>query len=134
MRIRVAVAVVVVVAFGLAAVPAHAQYRVGKNTSDRATGETYHVEIGGDFWNPTPNIFISSQSLGIPGDEIDFVNDLGIEKTKFRQLKIVLRPTTKAKFRFEYTPISYDAEATIRRDLIFNGIRYRVALPVHTTL
>src|SRR4029450_12243108 len=33
-----------------------------------------------------------------------------------------------------YTPISYDAESTIRRDLVFNGIRYRVALPVHTTL
>src|SRR5262245_57927431 len=105
MRIRVAVAVGVVVAFGAAAVPAAAQYRPGRATSDRATGETYHVEIGGDFWNPTPNILITSEALGIVGSDIDFVNDLGIEKTKFRQLKVVLRPTTKAKFRFEYTPI-----------------------------
>jgi hypothetical protein len=133
MRIRVAVAVVVVLAVGMAARPAQAQYRP-KSTSDRATGETYHVEIAGDFWNPTPDITIRSDALGIKSDLIDFVNDLGIEKTKFHQIKVVLRPSTKSKFRFEYTPITYAADATIHRDLVFNGIRYTLALPVHTEL
>ena len=84
--------------------------------SDRATGETYHVEVGGYFWNPTPDIAITSESLpGITGSRIDFVKDLGIEKSRFRQLKLVLRPATKHKFRFEYTPITYEAVGSLDR-------------------
>ena len=67
--------------------------------SDPATGETYHVEIGGYFWNPTPDISITSQSLtrDALGTPIDFVKDLGIEQTRFKQLKVVLRPGTQAQ-------------------------------------
>jgi hypothetical protein len=119
--------------FGLAAAPARAQY--GAKTSNRATGETYHVEVAGDFWNPTPEIAITSESLpGVVGTRIDFVSDLGVEKTRFKQLKVVLRPATKHKFRFEYTPIHYDAVGAIKRDLVFNGIRYPVSLPVESNL
>lgn len=112
----------------LTAVPAAAQYGV----RDRATGETYHVELGGYLWGPTPGLLITSESLGILGDEIDFVEDLGIEKRTFRQLKVVLRPGTKHKFRFEFTPISYDVENTITRSVVFNGQRFDVSLPVRT--
>jgi len=102
--------------------------------SDRATGETYHVEIGGMFWRPSPDIAITSESLGIIGSTIDFVTDLGIEKRSFRQVKVVLRPSTRTKFRFEYTPITYESRATLRRPVIFNGISYPIALPVDTEL
>lgn len=135
MRTRAAAISVLCLAFGLAAAaPARAQYGA-KSASDRATGETYHVEIGGYLWNPTPDIVIASESLpGVIGTRIDFVNDLGIEKTRFRQLKLVLRPAKKHKFRLEYTPISYDAIGSINRDVIFNGIRYPISLPVQTNL
>ena len=43
----------------LAATPASAQYGA-KPMSDPATGESYHVEIGGYLWFPTPDILISS--------------------------------------------------------------------------
>ena len=139
MRIRVATAFSVCLIMVLSAASAHAQY--GRGLSDRATGETYNVEIGGYFWNPTPTIGISSESLPIVGQtatRIDFVNDLGIEKARFKQLKLVLRPATKHKFRFEYTPIKYtagvDEPVTIRRDVIFNGIIFPVALPVETEM
>jgi len=102
--------------------------------SDPATGETYHVEVGGYFWNPDPNIVIQSEALGIAGSQIDFVTDLGIEKTRFRQLKTVLRPARKHKFRFEYTPITYEAVGTLHAGIVFNGIRYPVTLPVTTEL
>jgi len=39
----------------VAATPAWAQYGA-RRMSDPATGETYHVEVGGYFWNPDPNI------------------------------------------------------------------------------
>lgn len=136
MRTRVAAAFLVCLIVLLTSAPADAQY-IPRGLSDRATGETYHVEVGGYFWNPTPDIGISSESLPIVGQTatlIDFVNDLGIEKSRFKQLKVVLRPGTKHKFRFEYTPISYEAEGTIRRDVIFNGIIFPVALPVQTDM
>jgi hypothetical protein len=113
------------------AAPARAQYGA-RHVSDRATGETYHVEIGGFLWTPTPDISITSESLGIIGSRIDFVNDLDIEKSTFKQLKVVLRASEKSKFRFEYTPITYESTATLTRDIVFNGIRYPVSLPVAT--
>src|SRR6476646_6549921 len=85
-----------------AAAPAEAQYGARRASSNRATGETYHVELGAEFWDPVPDpITISSESLGIIGSNVDFVNQLGIAQTKFRQLNVVLRPATKHKFRFE---------------------------------
>ena len=116
-----------------AAVPAEAQYGV-KRGSDRATGETYHIEAGLAFWNPTPNILIASEGLGQLGDQIDFVNTLGIEQSKFRQLKLVLRPGTKHKFRFEYTPINYTATKVVAASFVFNGQRFNVGIPVATDL
>jgi hypothetical protein len=117
---------------GLAATPAAAQYAV--QGGNRATGENYHVEVGGYFWSPEPTVLITSESLGIVGTQIDFKEDLGIEKGTFKQLKVVLRPATKHKFRFEYTPIGYDAESTLRRTVVFNGQRFDVAIPVTTEM
>jgi hypothetical protein len=115
-----------------AAIPAEAQYGATPITN-RATGEKYNVEIAGGFWDPSPSITITSESIeGIPGTPIDFVEDLGIEKSLFTQLRVVLRPALKHKFRFEYIPIKYEASATLRRTLVFNGIEYAVSLPVET--
>lgn len=126
---------VAVAAMLLSAASASAQYGARPfGASNRATGETYHVEAGIFFWDPSPEILISSESLGIPGDSVDFVSDLGIERSTFRQFKVVLRPGTKHKFRFETTPINYDAQATVTRTFVFNGIKYTVGLPVTTSL
>jgi hypothetical protein len=128
-------AITLCLAAGLgAASPAEAQYGARRAGNNRATGENYHVELGGTMWNPTPEIFISSESLGIGGDSVDFVNTLGLPKTKFKQLKLVLRPGTKHKFRIEYTPIKYNAQNTIPTSFIFNGQRYTVGLPVTSEL
>ena len=95
------------------------------------------MEVGGFFWNPAPTIKIRSEGLTEArlGSEIDFVNELGLEQQNFRQLKVVLRPATKHKFRFEFTPINYDnPAATISRDLVFNGQLYRLSIPVATEM
>jgi hypothetical protein len=131
MRIRLFAVSVCLFAGLWAAAPAEAQYGA-RRASDRATGETYHVELGAAFWNPTPDIIIASEGLGQLGDNIDFVNTLGIEKTRFKQLKVVLRPATKHKFRFEYTPISYMAQKTVPTTFVFNGQRFNIGIPVTT--
>jgi hypothetical protein len=118
-----------------AAVPAEAQYKPRRaGSSNLATGEGYHVELGASVWNPTPEIVISSESLGILGDNVDFVNTLGLPTSKFRQLKLVLRPATKHKFRLEYTPIKYNGQKAIDTSFVFNGQRYAVGLPVTSEL
>jgi hypothetical protein len=134
MRIRVALSVVCLSL--LAAIPAEAQYAV-RGSSDRATGETYRVELGGFLWNPDPTLIIRSEALTEAriGSTIDLVNDLGFETTRFTQLKVVLRPAKKHKFRFEYTPVEYDQpNATLTRDIVFNGQLYRLSLPVAANL
>jgi hypothetical protein len=115
-----------------AAAPAEAQYGARRTTASRATGENYHVEVSGTIWNPKPDIVISSEGLGQLGDQIDFVNTLGIEQKKFKQLRVVLRPATKHKLRFEYTPIDYTAQKTVPATFIFNGQRFNLGIPVTT--
>ena len=112
----------------LTATAADAQF----SRRDPATGETYHVEIAYGWWNPQPTIGVASEGLGIPPTLIDFETDLGIEKRKFRELRVVLRPATKHKFKFDYLPIKYEVEGKIlTRTIVFNGQSYVVGLPVN---
>lgn len=134
MRTGVCTTTLCLLACLLAAAPASAQYGRDRRQTDAATGESYHVEVAGTIWNPTPDIVISSESLGILGDQIDFVNTLGIQKATFKQLKLALRPARKHKFRFEFTPIDYTAQQTLQTSFVFNGQRYTVGLPVATEL
>lgn len=134
MRTGVCTTTLCLIACMLAAAPASAQYGASRRHSDVATGEAYHIEVAGTLWNPTPGIVISSESLGQLGDQIDFVNTLGVEKATFKQLKLVLRPSKKHKFRFEYTPINYTAQRTIQTTFVFNGQRFNIGVPVTTDL
>ncbi len=118
MRTRI-VSSILCLAFVLGAAPAQAQYGVS-GPSNRATGETYKFEFSAYLWNPTPDLAIRSEWRGIVGDRIDLVEDLGLEKTRFAQIRAVLRPATKHKLRFEFTPIHYEQPEgllTPRRDL-----------------
>ena len=117
------------VALMLVALPASAQ-----SLSEPATGETYHFEVGGALFTPTPTLFITSEGLGIPGDEIDFVKEFSLENQTFKQLRLVGRPGRKHKFRYEFIPIRYEKEATITRSIVFNGQRYNVSVPVEAEL
>ena len=113
--------------------PADAQYRKYP-VAQAATGEAYHIELSGDLWKPSPALVVSSEQFGIVGTEIDAVNDLGFESTRFKELRVVLRPGKKHKFRFDYIPITFNAETTLRREIVFNGLRYRMNLPVNSSL
>jgi len=117
----------------LLAVPARAQYRP-RPLNDPATGETYHIEVGAGYWMPTADMIVSSESLGIPGTSIDFTKDLGLTNSRFPEFQLVLRPAKRHKFRAESIPIKYDTTAILTRDLIFNGIKYRIGLPVTSSL
>lgn len=112
----------------LAASTAHAQF----SRRDPATGEVYRVEIAYGWWRPQPTISVASEGLGIPPTLIDFETDLGIERQRVREFKVVLRPGRQHKFKFDYLPIKYDVEGHIlTRTIVFNGQSYVVGLPVN---
>ena len=111
---------------------ARAQYSApGLSTS--AVGEKYHIEVSGTLWNPDLFGMISSEQFGQVGTTIDFLDDLGYAKTRFKDLRIVLRPSRKAKLRVQYTPIEYEAETRFTRNIVFNGINFPVAVPVESS-
>jgi hypothetical protein len=116
--------------FGISVAPVRAQFRTG---GDMATGERYHIEAAGTFWNATPDLIIASEALGIRGDDVNLIADLGIEKKRLPEFRLVLRPARKHKFRLNYVPIKYDASAVVSREFVFNAQRYRLGLPVNTT-
>ena len=117
----------------LLAAPASAQYQP-RPLNDPATGESYHIEGSLSWWRPSSNMSIESEGFGIPGTIIDFKNDLGIQDGTFPAWSIMGRPARSHKFRMQYIPIKFEASATLRRSIIFNGQLYPLNLPVNSTL
>jgi hypothetical protein len=118
----------------LPATAAQAQYRplpAGNfSASNNPVGEPYNVEFAINWWTPSPNIVLSSESLGIPGTDIDVQANLGIERQSTYEFRLVLRPGRKHKFRFNYIPQKYESDTTLTGEIIFNGIKF----PVNTTV
>lgn len=113
---------------------ASAQYRPARN-GDTVVGEDYHIEAGYSFWDAEPSLIINSESLEILGTDINLISDLGIVKKRLAMFDIVLRPAKKHRFRFQRTPIKYEVDSfPVTREFIFNGQRYRVGLPVTTSV
>lgn len=122
----------VCVVLAATASPVRAQYGAYR-VPDPATGERYRVEIAANAWNPAPDIVISSESLGILGSDIDFVKDLGLSKKRVGEYRAILRLARKHKLRVHFVPLSYQADATLTRSLVFNGIRYEIGIPVSSS-
>ncbi|MEO7192781.1 MAG: hypothetical protein ABI051_17165 [Vicinamibacterales bacterium] len=111
---------------------ARAQYGTPSGESS-AIGEKYHAEISGSFWSADPAGLISSEQFGLLGSKIDFLTDLNFTRTRFKDMRIVLRPSKKAKFRIQYTPVEYQSEVLFKRSIVFNGIVFPVSVPVEST-
>jgi hypothetical protein len=92
-------------------------------------GEDYHAEFGLNWWTPTPELAIGTDSLDAIGTDIDFVDDFGFEKQRFNEFKATLKPGRKHKIRFQYVAFKYDADAQLQRSFVFNGRRFDIGLP-----
>lgn len=110
---------------------AFAQYSAPE-VDNRAIGEKYHAELAGTLWNPTVSGVIASEQFGIAGTQIDLVNDLNYAQTRFGDLRVVLRPTKKARFRIQYTPLTYTQQSTLNRSVVFNGINFPLHVPIQS--
>ncbi|HEY2905553.1 MAG TPA: hypothetical protein VGJ29_06605 [Vicinamibacterales bacterium] len=119
------------------ATPARAQFKP-RPMGDPTMGETYHVEGAIDLWFPTADLVITSGGSGalsgILGTPIDLKTDLGLTDQKFPAFHVQLRPTKRNKFRFQLIPINFTQTATLTRDVVFNGQKYSIGLPVASSL
>jgi hypothetical protein len=115
------------------AAPAAAQYRP-RSVNDPPTGEKYHIEASAGYWFPSADITVSSEQLGIPGSQIDLKRDLGLTDQRFNVLTVELRPARAHKFRLNYIPVNYTQSTTLAQDIVFNGIRYSLGVPVNSVL
>jgi hypothetical protein len=123
-----------VAALGLFPSASSAQF-TPRSLGDPATGEDYHIEASVGLWSPGAQMNITSEAeFGIAGTLIDFKKDLGLTDSTFKELHVVFRPSKRNKLRFQYIPIKFEQEATLTRDIVFQGIRYRVGVPVNSQL
>ena len=77
---------------------------------------------------------MSSEQFRQLGSDINVVTDLGYKPTRFKDMRIVLRPSKKSRFRVQYTPIRHEAVTALQRAVVFNGQRYDVALPIQSAV
>lgn len=120
--------------FLLTVSPALAQFRPRPLSDPETTGEAYHIEASAGFWSTSSDMVISSEALGIIGSTINFKNDLGLESGRFKDLRLVLRPSAKHKFRFEMIPIRMTKQDhIITRTLVFNGQAYPISARLDST-
>jgi hypothetical protein len=119
----------------LLAAPGYAQYGATPVAGPPvALGEDYHVEASVGFWNPTPDVVVSSSALGRVGTTISAQEDLGIEGKQLPDFRFVLKPGRRHKFRISYLPLSWSAEKVVTRNIEFNAQLFRVSLPVESEL
>jgi hypothetical protein len=110
----------------LTAANADAQFRV----ADPAPGENFHVELGLMFWTPTPEIRVQTGGLTALGQpEVDFVQEFGIESTRFTEFRAVLKTGRKHKLRVSRVPIVFDEQAVLSRTITFGGQTFPVSVP-----
>jgi hypothetical protein len=123
MTIRRAVVFVLVL---FAASRADAQF----STSDPAPGEQFHVELSALFWSPTPELSLNTGGLTDLGiGEVDFVQEFGIEKQRFTEYRVTLKPARHHKLRYSSVPIEYTPSATLTRTVQFGGLTIPVSAP-----
>jgi hypothetical protein len=120
------------IVFLLGSSPAHAQFQP-RPINDSATGEQFHIEASAAIWRPTADIVIASEGFGIPGTAVDFKRDLGLTDQAVPEFKFTLQPVRGHKLRAQVIPMTYAASITLTRDVVFNGQRYSLSLPVTST-
>ena len=79
---------------------------MARRRSRRArSARTTTSKFSGTLWNPTLFGQISSEQFGQVGHDDRLPDRSRLRAARFKDMRIVLRPSRKAKFRVQYTPI-----------------------------
>ena len=90
--------------------------------ADPPSGRSITSRSSYGWWNADPTLIINSESLGIPGTDVDLVEDLGIEQKKLRQAERGAAPGDEAQVPLRVPADQVrSGDATLEREFIFNG-------------
>jgi hypothetical protein len=103
---------------------------VSASASAQSSPENFGFEGGLIFWKPSPDIVLTSGTLGTP---VDFINTFAVEDKRFRSYRVVTK-AGKHKIRFSKENIKYDADATLTQTIRFQGQTYTVGVPATAEL
>ena len=109
---------------------AAAVFCVSGVASAQSSPESFGFEAALIFWKPSPEIVLTSGTLGTP---VDFVNTFAVEDKRFRSYRIVTK-AGKNKVRFSKENIKYDATAALPVTIRFQGQTYTVGVPTTAEL
>ena len=98
---------------------------VSGTASAQGSPENFGFEGSLIFWKPSPEIVLTSGTLGTP---VDFINTFAVEDKRFRSYRVVTK-AGKHKLRFSREEIKYDADATLTQTIRFQGQTYTVGVP-----
>ncbi|HEX5070563.1 MAG TPA: hypothetical protein VFV78_10155 [Vicinamibacterales bacterium] len=97
-------------------------------------GERYWVELTATWWKPGLDGAVSSDRLGLIGSRVDFVTDLAFENTSHQDVRVVVHPARKHKFKFQYSHLTFGGDSILARDITFKGQLFPIALPLQSEL
>ncbi len=123
-----------VLAIAMTVVPRANAQALGPAAPSDERSEAYRAEIAVGLWNASPDVVISSGTLGIEASDIDFVGDLGLLRKRLPQVRVVLKPAPRHKIRVGYVPTSFEAERTLRRTISFGRTSFDIGIPVSASL
>lgn len=92
---------------------------------------THIVEVQASYWLPDLSLDGKVEENNI-GQDIDFVDDLGVDDENFPGGRVILNMTDSSFLRLEYTPIDTDSDEILTKSVTFNGKVYNVGTRVLT--
>jgi hypothetical protein len=102
----------------------------GSSASAQDSPESFGFEGTLIFWTPSPEIVLTSGTLGTP---VDFINTFAVDEKRFRSFRTVAK-AGKHKVRFSRESIKYDSTATLTETVRFQGQTYTVGIPTTAEL
>lgn len=89
------------------------------------------LRIEADYWRPD---LTAELKVGVLGTRVDVKEDLAVADNDTFRVGVTLRVTDMNRFRLTYTRLDYAGDATIDRDIVFQGRVYSVNTQVLSSL
>jgi|KBSMisStaDraftv2_1062788.scaffolds.fasta_scaffold70239_3 hypothetical protein len=104
---------------------------VANRANAQDSPENFHVQLGLNWWKPTPEVVVTSGSLATP---VDFINTFPIEKERFREFNVVLKASKGQKIRYSRVTFDYDGTVPLPQQIRFQGQTFGVGIPTTADL
>lgn len=92
------------------------------------------IDLEGRYWFTDLKASIKAKSDSIPGTDIDFHDDLGLQSEDAPELRLTLWAGPASRIRLAYTHLNFDGDKTLGRTVTFEGDTFTANTRVVTDL